>query len=137
MDSAPGAAVSQPSDRSGTPPRRAAECTRDPGGNPRQHGAEPLPPALPGTRPDAAEAGAKPCPEPYNTVARRGAATRQQGPAAGNNAKIHPRCRYADAEPDFAALAARFPALRPYVTGAPGGRGRIDFTDSAAAKCAA
>lgn len=137
QDSGRGPVVGQPCGGSCALPRRAAECTRDPGGSPRQHGAVLLPPALPGTRPDAAEAGAKPCPEPYSTAARRGAAARLQGHAAGNNAKIHPRCRYADAEPDFAALAARFPALRPYVTGAPGGRGRIDFTDSSAAKCAA
>lgn len=131
-----GAAACQPSGRNGTPPQCAAECTMDPGESPRQHGAPLLPQALPGTRLDAAEAGAKPYPEPCNTIARRGVATRKQGLAAGNNARIHPRCLYADAEPDFAALAARFPALRPYVTGAPGGRGRIDFSDSAAAKCA-
>lgn len=89
------------------------------------------PPALPGSWPDAEAAGAGngPC-----------AAGRERGAAGGggggtNNARIHPRSRYAEHEPDFAALAARFPALRPFVAGAPCGRGRIDFTDSAAVRC--
>ena len=137
QDSSRAAAACQPSGHNGTSPQRAAAATPGPDGSPRQHGAVLLPPALPGTRPDACAAGAGPCPGPSKPFPRRGAATRQRGLAAGNNAKIHPRCRYADAEPDFAALAARFPALRPYVTGEPGGRGRIDFTDSAATRCAA
>ena len=109
QDGSRGAAACRAACRKGASPQRAAQCTPDRGEVPRQHGAPLRSQALPGTRLDAAEAGARPCPKPCNTLARRGAAVRQQGPAAGNNARIHPRSRYADAEPDFAALAARFP----------------------------
>ena len=89
------------------------------------------PPAVPGSRPDAeaAGAGSGPCAAGRERGAARG------GGGGANNARIHPRSRYAEREPDFAALAARFPALRPFVAGAPCGRGRIDFTDSAAVRC--
>lgn len=103
--------------------------------SPEQHGMQLSPPAVPCGRPD--EEGAAPaCFAPNSRVLQGKDTGRQRSSAAGNNARIHPRCRYAEREPDFAALAQRFSALRPYVRGAPGGRGKIDFTDSAAARCA-
>lgn len=44
---------------------------------------------------------------------------------ASNRAK-HPANRYAHTEPDFAALAAKYPALREHVT-IRGGRGSVNF----------
>lgn len=35
--------------------------------------------------------------------------------AGSNNARIHPRSRYAAEEPDFGALADEFPALQPFL----------------------
>ena len=102
---------------------------------PQQRGMQLSPPAVPCGRPD--EDGAAPaCFAPDSKAPQGRDIGRQRSSVAGNNARIHPRCRYAEREPDFAALAQRFPALRPYVRGAPGGRGKIDFTDSAAARCA-
>ena len=42
--------------------------------------------------------------------------------------KMHPENIYCSREPDFAALAARFPYLQPHVTLLPNGRGALDFT---------
>lgn len=40
---------------------------------------------------------------------------------------MHPKNRYKDARPDFAALATRYASLAPHVMD-----GRIDFSDAAA-----
>eukprot|EP00884_Botryococcus_braunii_P012832 jgi/Botrbrau1/2154/Bobra.0093s0055.2 len=48
---------------------------------------------------------------------------------AQKNRLVHPKNKYADRTPDFAALAAKDDELRPYVKILPGGRGSIDFTD--------
>lgn len=102
--------------------------------SPQQHGMQLLPPAVPCGRPD--EEGAAWAWFAPNSRAPRGRDIGQQrSSVAGNNARINPRCRYAEREPDFAALAQRFPALRPYVRAVPGGRGKIDFMDSAATRC--
>ncbi|KAK9805663.1 hypothetical protein WJX72_010774 [[Myrmecia] bisecta] len=47
---------------------------------------------------------------------------------------MHPRNRYADAEPDFAALSQQYPSLQPYVAVHANGSGSIDFTDLQASR---
>jgi hypothetical protein len=42
--------------------------------------------------------------------------------------KMHPENIYCSHEPDFAALASRFPYLEPHVSLLPDGRGALDFT---------
>ena len=41
------------------------------------------------------------------------------------NAKMHPRSRYAQHEPDFAALAAKYPGLAEFTTMRPDGRFQV------------
>ena len=48
---------------------------------------------------------------------------------------MHPRNRYADQTPDFAALAQSFPELQQHVKRQQNGKASIDFRDSQACKC--
>ena len=50
------------------------------------------------------------------------------------NPGIHPRNVYATEEPNFAALAAKDPKLKPFVSLDDNQRGYIDFTDSDACR---
>lgn len=68
---------------------------------------------------------------------------KRQAPSPGrapainsNNAHIHPRSRYAEEEPDFAALAAQHPSLQQHLLPAAPGSARrsIDFTSPAACR---
>ena len=61
---------------------------------------------------------------------------RPEGKASRGNARIHPSSCYAEAEPDFMALANEDPCFARHVRVGSDGRGHIDFRDRTATRCA-
>lgn len=64
----------------------------------------------------------------------------QQGPPIASLSSravptIHPRNRYADKTPDFAALAQSFPELQQYIRSHKDGKASIDFRNAQGCKC--